>query len=138
MLNFTSDFGRRALLRLQTERVIWLVTVRDDGSPQPIPVWFSWEADQILIFSQPEALKMRNLSRNQKVALHFDSDGEGGDIVILRGEAEIDPQGPSEAELSVYLEKYAEGLERIGMTREEFVRDYRATIRIRPNYLGGH
>lgn len=31
--------------RLQTEDVIWLTTVRPDGSPVPTPVWFFWNGE---------------------------------------------------------------------------------------------
>src|SRR4051794_24730378 len=94
MIDLSGDFGSRAAKRLDTEIVIWLTTVSADGTPQPTPVWFLWENETVLIYSQANQAKLRNIQRNPKVALHFDSDGTGGNIVVITGEARIDPQAP--------------------------------------------
>ena len=101
MIDFSGDFGARAAHRLDQEIVIWLTTVRADGAPQPSPVWFLWADQELLIYSKPNAPKLRNIQGNPNVSLHFDSDGEGGDIVILAGEARIDEQRAVEREIDV-------------------------------------
>ncbi|MFN8493100.1 MAG: pyridoxamine 5'-phosphate oxidase family protein [Caldilineaceae bacterium] len=73
--------------RLQNEQIIWFTTVRADGAPQPTPVWFLWTNNSFLIFSQPTALKVRNLQHNPKVALNFHTDEYGGNVVVFTGEA---------------------------------------------------
>jgi len=137
MLDFTTAFGQRAAARLQSEEIIWLTTVDDAGMPQPSPVWFLWEGETLLIFSEPKTPKVANIRRSPKVALHFDSDGEGGDIVILTGEAAIVSEGPVAAIPAAYATKYAEGLKGIKLTADEMAAKYSATIRVTPTKLRG-
>jgi len=53
MIDLSTDFGARVARRLDDEIMIWLTTVRADGTPQPSPVWFLWIDQSILIYSQP-------------------------------------------------------------------------------------
>lgn len=137
-INLNSDFGKRVLKRLDEERIIWLVTVRSDLTPQPSPVWFWWNGKTILIFSRPNKPKLRNIIENEKVALHFDSDGRGGDIVIFNGKAEIVEDIPPANEVSAYLRKYREGLKRINMSPENFTKSYSIPILVKLYNLRGH
>ena len=63
---------------------------------------------------------MRNLEANPRVALHFDGDGGGGDIVVFTGSATIGADVPPADQSPEYLEKYDEHIARIGMTPESF------------------
>jgi PPOX class probable F420-dependent enzyme len=137
MIDFSGDFGARAARRLDEEIVIWLTTVRADGAPQPSPVWFLWADQELLIYSKPNAPKLRNIQGNPNVSLHFDGDGEGGDIVILAGQARIDEQAPSALEVTAYLEKYSEQITDIQMTPTSFARAYSTAIRVTPTKLRG-
>ena len=58
--------------RLRSDLIVWLTTVRPDGRPHSIPVWFLWESATILIFSKPNTKKIRNLRRNHSVTLALD------------------------------------------------------------------
>ncbi len=137
-IDTTTDFGRRVERRLREETVAWLTTVGADGTPQPSPIWFLWDGETILIYSQPNTPKLRNIERNPRVALNLDGDGRGGDIVILTGEARVDPNAPPARDHPEYLEKYRQGLERIGMTPEQFTASYSVPIRMTPTRLRGH
>ncbi len=89
----STDFGRRVEGRLREEYLVWLTTVRADGLPQPSPVWFLCDGESVLVFSQPDTQKLRNIERDPKVSLHFDVVGRGGNIANCgRGE---DRSGPS-------------------------------------------
>jgi PPOX class probable F420-dependent enzyme len=138
MIDLSTEFGRRVLNRLQTDRIIWLTTVRVDLTPQPTPVWFLWDGEAFLIFSRRERQKLRNISRHPKVALNFDGDSQGSDIVIFWGVASLDPDGPGEAERAAYIDKYREGLSGLQLTPEQFFDTYAVTIRVRPTNLRGH
>lgn len=137
-LDMDSKIGARTLQRLTEDLIIWLVTVREDGTPQPSPVWFLWNGETISIFSQPGRQKLRNIKKNAKVALHFDSDGHGGDIVIINGNAEVVKDMPPANEVTDYLNKYKHGLEGLNMTPESFAGSYSVPIRITPYSLRGH
>jgi len=117
--------------RLQSEQIIWLTTVRADGTPQPTPVWFLWTNNSFLIFSQPAALKVRNLQHNPKVALNFHTDEYGGNVVVFTGEARVDPNPVTAEERAAYLKKYEEGIKMIGMTPESMEAAYSTAIRVK-------
>ncbi len=78
MLDATSDAGARAEGRLRGEEIAWLTTVRPDGQPQSVPVWFLWDGEGFLIYSRPGARKLRNIEANPKVNLNLNSNDTGG------------------------------------------------------------
>jgi PPOX class probable F420-dependent enzyme len=82
MFDLTTKLGARAAERLQHDDIIWLTTVSRDGTPQPNPVWFYWDRESILIYSQPTSHKLKNISRNPRVSLNFQADDEGGDVIV--------------------------------------------------------
>ena len=137
-IDTTTEFGQRVQRRLRDDTIGWLTTVGPDGTPQPSPIWFLWDGETILIYSQPNTPKVRNIERNGRVALNLDGDGRGGDIVILTGEARVDRDAPGAADHTEYLEKYRQGIERIGMTPEQFAGSYSVPIRMTPTRLRGH
>jgi PPOX class probable F420-dependent enzyme len=137
-IDTSTEFGGRAARRLRDEAIYWLVTVAPDGTPQPSPVWALWDGDTLLIYSQPDTPKLRNIARQPRVALHLDGDGRGGDIVIVTGEARIVPDAPPADRVEPYVAKYREGMRRIGMTPQAFARAYGVAIRVTPRHLRGH
>lgn len=138
MIDLTSTFGKRVARRLEEEKIIWLTTVDSHGRPQPRPVWFLWDGETILIFSREAGYKIQHIENNGKVSLNLDSDGQGGDIVVLLGNAIIEYYAIPIEQLEQYLEKYTQGLARLNMTPEEFQRSYSVVIRISPTLLRGH
>jgi len=137
-INTDTEFGKRVASRLQEEQIIWLTTTGSDGAPQPRPVWFLWDDESFLIFSRPGRAKLRHISSNQRVALHLDGNGKGGDIVVFIGEATIDDTGLRADEVADYVEKYSAGMKRLGMTAAQFSETYSAAIRVVPDQLRGH
>jgi len=112
--------------------MIWLITVRPDGRPHCAPVWFLWESATVLIFSEPNTQKIRNLRQNHLVSLAFDDTKKGQDVAILEGTAELLGRGEGSEALQAYGEKYREGLQRIGLTAEYFTMHYSQPIRVTP------
>ena len=137
MFDATTEFGANALRRLKEEHIIWLTTMRKDGMPQPTPVWFLWDGETILIYSQPNARKLRNLAHNSKVALNLNSDAEGGNILVIFGQARIDPDAPPAYSNPAYLEKYREGIADLGVSPEKMSADYSTAIRVIPEHVHG-
>lgn len=138
MLDLSTEFGQRVARRLKEEWIIWLTTVGEDLVPQPRPVWFLWDGETFLIYSQPEGHKLRQIVRHPRVSLNFNGDDQGGDIIVFSGEAEIDPNAPRANEVSAFIDKYQEGLERLGTSAEEFANSYASAIRVKPTKLRGH
>ncbi len=135
--DFTTDFGKRALDRLQTEPVIWLTTVDANGQPLPSPLWFLWQDDAVLIYSQPKAPKVRAIRQNGAVALNFNTTYHGDNMVVFRGVAEVVQPSPPANGNAAYIAKYREGLKSYGATPEEFAADYSQLIRVELTSLRG-
>ncbi len=136
-IDLSSEFGARVAQRLHDEKIIWLVTVRADGTPQPNPVWFWWDGESFLIYSQGNTQKLRHIQQNPRVALHFDSDGYGSNIVVFTGEARFDSPAVPPNECSEYMAKYQEGIKSIQMTPETFAQAFSVPLRITPTGLRG-
>ena len=118
--------------RLRSEPVAWLTTVRADGQAQASPVWFMWDGETFLLYSQPGAQKVRNLAANPKVALHLGDDGNGGDVVSFEGTATVEPDGPRADRVDGYLAKYQAAIEALGYEPGPFARTYSTAVRVRP------
>ncbi len=138
LIDTSTPFGARVARRLNAEHIIWLVTVDPQQVPQPIPVWFDWDEQTFLIYSQPNTFKLRNIAHNSQVALHLDGDGQGGDIVVFTGEARIDPDAPPANAVARFVARYAQGFQRIGTTPEGFAQTYAVALRVTPQRLRGH
>ncbi len=133
MFDMSTDAGQRAKGRLENESTAWLTTVRErDGMPQPVPVWFLWDGESFLVYSQPEARKVENIRQNSRVAINLNSDAHGGDIVRAEGIAEIVEDAPPLTEVPAYIEKYRPSIPALGMSEDEVAETYRAAIRVRP------
>ena len=136
-IDTTTPFGERAQRRLRDERVAWLTTTSDDGTPQPVPVWFLWDgSDSFLIYSKPGTAKLRNIAARPRVSLHLDGNGEGGDVVVILGSATVTDDPPADA-LPAYVEKYAAFIARNGWTPASFAAEYTVPLRIAATRLRG-
>ena len=137
MIDFSSDLGARAQERLTTELVIWLTTAAPSGTPQPRPVWFLWQDNAFLIYSQPNAKKLAHIAANPQVALHFNSTPDGDDIQVFLATATIDRNPPLAQSVDAYLAKYRAAIADIGMTPETFSTTYNVLLRVVPTKLRG-
>ena len=135
--DLSSEFGGRVASRLRNEQVIWLTTVGRTGTPQPNPVWFLWDGEAFLIYTQPTAYKLRNLRHNPRVALHFDSGEDGEDVIVFTGTAILDESAPLAYNNPPYLEKYRDGIASIEMTPESMGGSYSVAIRVKPDKVRG-
>jgi PPOX class probable F420-dependent enzyme len=130
-IDTSTEFGRRIQRRLRDEPVIWLTTVDGKGAPQPSPVWFLWqEGDTLLIYSQPDKPKLRNIAARPRVALSFNTDAVGDDMVVFAGTAEIVPQiGPATG-VPAYIAKYETGMANLNSTPDQFAAGYSVPVRV--------
>ncbi|MCA9878896.1 MAG: TIGR03667 family PPOX class F420-dependent oxidoreductase [Thermomicrobiales bacterium] len=137
-MDTSTAFGQRVATRLANDQVIWLATVDGYGTPQPVPVWFYWDGHTVLVYSQPDQPKLRNIARNHRVSLNFNSDFHGGDVVVLVGDAALDPAASPADQHQAYVEKYAGGIESISMTPASFAAAYSVAVRVTPTKVRGH
>lgn len=132
---FVPDVDPAVADRLRSELIIWLITVRSDGQPQPVPVWFLWEDDAFLVYSQRGKQKLRNVASNPSVALHLQATETGADVVVIEGAAEYPADVPPADRVEAYREKYRRLIEEYGWSPASFARDYPEPIRITPTVI---
>ena len=124
---------------LRSEPVVWLSTIRPDGVPHLIPIWFSWDGEAILVATKPHAQKVRNLRANPVVTLAVGKPEEDFDVGLLEGRAELLETPSADVLPKRHLEKYRAPMAAIGLTPEEFLATYTQVIRIVPTrYLPWH
>jgi PPOX class probable F420-dependent enzyme len=116
--------------KLGDELIGWLTTVSPDGQPQSSPVWFLVDGEDLLVYSQPETGKLRNIGSNPKVAFNLRSDPKGADVVTMEGLATIEPNAPMAHEIPEYVGKYSDLISSYGWTPESFATSYSVRIRI--------
>ncbi|MFB7590156.1 PPOX class F420-dependent oxidoreductase [Streptomyces sp. NPDC056169] len=66
-----------------------LATVRDDGSPHVVPIWFLLDGDDFVFNTGKDSVKGRNLARDPRVSLCVDDDTPPFSFVTLTGRAEL-------------------------------------------------
>src|SRR5688500_6932787 len=81
-------------------------TVGPTGRPHPIAVWFWWDGDSILIYSEPETRKIRDLRQNSAVALALETREEGEAVIFFEGEAELTAEPTTALMPEGFGEKY--------------------------------
>jgi PPOX class probable F420-dependent enzyme len=117
---------------LRDEPIVWLSSVRPDGRPHLVPIWFSWDGREILIASKPNAQKIRNVRANPMVMLALGEAEDDFDVGLVEGQAQL-LDAPADAILPAsHLAKYRRQMAAIGLSPTEFLATYSQVIRIVP------
>ena len=85
-------------------------TVRADGAPHIVPVWYRYDGETVSIWTHEERGWVQNLARDNRVAFSVQEDQPPFAAVLIRGRAEIitgDTQEVS-AEIRRITERYVE------------------------------
>jgi PPOX class probable F420-dependent enzyme len=88
--------------------------------------------DHILIYSQPDRQKLRNIRNNPRINLNLNSNAYGGDVVPVEGTARIVEDAPPANEIGQYVEKYRGNMARIRFEPDGFAQAYSVAIRVKP------
>jgi hypothetical protein len=67
-----------------------LAYVAKDGTPRNVPIGFIWNGAQIVMCTSKNAPKLAALRRNPAVALTIDTDVHPPELLLIRGQAELD------------------------------------------------
>ncbi|HEV2529631.1 MAG TPA: pyridoxamine 5'-phosphate oxidase family protein [Thermomicrobiales bacterium] len=127
-----------ALRKLESDQIAWLTTIRSGGRPHSVPVWFLWHDGELLVFSESETVKTRNVRGNANAVMNLHATPDGGEVVILDGTAAIsdrDTAGWLATVGEAYERKYAGGLWGLGLTLEQMAAQYSAVIVFTPTKL---
>jgi hypothetical protein len=76
------------LLKRDVARLAFVAT---DGTPRVIPIGIVWNGSEIVMCTTKNARKLTALRRNPAVALTIDTEVHPPDVLLLRGDAELDP-----------------------------------------------
>jgi PPOX class probable F420-dependent enzyme len=79
------------------------------------------------------------LKKHANVSLHFNTKDEKGEqeVIVFVGTARMDHDAPPAHKVPAYLRKYRKGIAELGMTPEEFSRQYSVAIRVKPTSTRG-
>jgi PPOX class probable F420-dependent enzyme len=121
--------------RLRANRIIWLTTVRPDGRPHSVAVWFLWDGAHITIFSIPEQQKIRNIRHEPRVFLALDDTNLGEDVITIEGTAELVDDPAVTIMIPAYLAKYADAIKDLGWPESQMAAQYTQAIRITPSRI---
>ena len=123
--------------RLESDKIIWLGTVRPDGRPHLVPVWFDWADGTITVFSEPDNQKIKNLRHDRRVIMSLDDTHGGGDVVLFEGEATLSDETVTEVLSDSYLAKYQGQMEQMGLDVQKMASQFSQVIRIRSTRFMG-
>lgn len=122
---------------LAAEPVVWLSTVRPDGLPHLVPTWFWWDGDALLVFSKPDAVKVRNLRANPRLMVALGRPEEDFSVGLIEAQASLEPGRASIPD--AFFAKYADQLVEGGMDVTAFRATFTQVIRIVPTrFLAWH
>ena len=139
-MNLTASLpaGRREHVeaRLRSNLMAWLTTVRPDGRPDTVPVWFLVrDDDTILIYSQPGKIKLHNIRENPNVALGLDVTDIGRDVIRIEGTAQHAADVLPADQHPQYAAKYAERIGAMFGTAQRFAELFSQALVVTPRRL---
>ena len=126
------------LARLATDQIGWLTTVRADGSPHAVPVWFLWHGGRLLVMSEPLTAKVANVRRGSRALLHLHTRADGNGVVVLSGPARISDRTATQwlPEIGeAYTVKYAQAMVAYGMGLAAIAEKFHVVIELAPTDL---
>jgi PPOX class probable F420-dependent enzyme len=118
--------------RLRAGLVVWLTTVTATGQPQTTPVWYHWDGETFLFYSQPGRPKLANIAANPRVSLHPVGAADAEDAVTIEGTAALDASAPPSDQIPEYITKYLVLIDGFGWTPASFAADYSVAVRVTP------
>ena len=89
--------------RLQTDRNVWLATVRPNGKPHLIPIWFVWHNDKFYICTEGSSVKIKNIQANPCVSVSLE---DGNKPVLAEGTATLSERPYPDDVAALFQQKY--------------------------------
>ena len=137
IFDIASPAHEKALRMLERDLIAWITTVGPDGRPHAVPVWFFWDDDRVVIFSEPRTRKVAHIRAGSAVLVHLQAGGRfGDDVVILDGRAEISDRPAADwlaGFRDEYVEKYADAIADYGMPLEKISETFSTAIVFTPD-----
>ncbi len=75
---------------LSENNVARIATIKPDKTPHVTPVWYLWKNNQLLVLVGKNSVKVKNIRKNNNVAVTIDTSSAPEMGLIIEGKAEID------------------------------------------------
>lgn len=89
--------------RLSQAQNLWIATVRPDGSPHLVPVWFVWHEGFFYICTAPGSVKAKNLEHGERLVVALE---DGTSPLICEGAGAAVPGPWPEGVIAAFERKY--------------------------------
>ena len=117
-------------------RIGKLVTLRGDGSPTVVPIWYGWDGKTATIFTSRKSAKVRRIEADPRVALSVEEPaGKQEAWVTIEGIASIEQQGGIELARVLIARYYTPERAADVLPGWEKAADDWVVIRIRPSRI---
>ena len=93
---------------LKRPLIVSFTTINPDGYPQVTPIWYEYGGGKFYCFVGSDAVKVRNVSRNPRVALCIATHDEPYKYVIAEGTCEIVREGVEDRARSISTRYYGQ------------------------------
>lgn len=98
-----NDPPAATLARLEGDQYIWLASIRPDGRPHLVPLWFVWAGGNIYLCIAGSSVKARNMVVAPTVALALES---ADAPIVVEGRATLLPQPWPDEVVCGFAQKY--------------------------------
>ena len=122
------EFTQEVSDRLTGDDYGWLTTVAKSGQPVPKLVWFYFDGIDVIVYTEPNAAKVRHIRAHPRVSLNLDSDGNGSGIIVVGGTAAVNSEDADPRDDGPYWAKYADTAAQFGLN--EAMAGYHVRLRI--------
>src|SRR5207342_3736349 len=107
-----------------------------DGTPHLVPTWFLWDGEALLVWSKPNAVKVRNLRANPRLMVALGDPAADFNVGLIEAAAEL---VDDRAVPTAFLAKYASELAQAGLDPTTYRSTYTQAVRIVPTrFLAWH
>lgn len=97
------EFSAEKNKRILESANIWLASVRSDGRPHLVPVWYVWIDGYFYICVEPSSVKARNIDSNKSVTVALE---DGTKPIICEGSVQAQEQPWAEEVIEAFKQKY--------------------------------
>ena len=99
-------FDEQARSVLSQPVIVRLTTIRPDGYPHTVPVWFMLDGEELVLFSLRDNRKVRNVLANPKGCIAIGGDPVGSPCYLVDGDlvVEDDPDHRMAARITYHYE----------------------------------
>ena len=117
---------------LERPLVAVMVTLRADGSPHAIPVWYEYRDGDFLVFTSSTFVRVKNLRRDNRAAITISTHEEPYMYVSAEGPVTTTPEGVAETGLSISARYMGENAQQF---LDDVLNEHSVVLRLTPERI---